>query len=155
MPNPLLVLPAAGAKIYRAGRIGFDTNFQDIGSVNYTCRLKSEPQTPEGEAAEVRYRGIGLRLLRQGAFKLTMKVFVDGNQTLLKDGSLQSIFFDLPSTGSREDVLEAAIRADGTDVAVELLVTSNDITSFLLVEEALAFFVPIAQALRTPAVETQ
>ena len=179
MPNPVLLCENGGARIFKVGRIGFDTgnpstgwkDAQDtaqVGGFAYTGTIRTEDQSPLGEGGDVLFRRILVRVRRTGGWKLTMKVFVDGVQTQRYDNTVEpavlvdqtiafnSADFTEPPVGEAEveNILEAAVNVEGTFVSLEIKVTSTDqVGGYLLIESAEAHYFELAPARADVAVE--
>lgn len=153
-------MEAAGARIYKFGRVGFDSGSADPGG-NYTATMRTEKISPAGELGLCHFRRIGFRIFRTGSFTITVKVYVDGAQTKIYDaGSNQVnqtivITKSAPSISPEELEIEADINASGTYIEVELTVTSNNIAGLFLPEELNVQYRPVRQARETVAAETQ
>jgi hypothetical protein len=154
MPNPLYVCPSNGNKIYRVGRIGYDTGNQDPGSTDYTGQVLTERQSPQGETGEVLYRGVVLRVLLSGTYTFVLRFYIDGTQTVDGEGVAQEVTYTQASGQQLGEYLfEAACRGKGTYFQIEVEVTSSDIDGVFLPESATVFYMPLSAAKRTPTVE--
>lgn len=160
MPVPLFIIEAAGARLYKYGRVGFDSGVADPGG-NYTATMRSEKMSPAGELGLCHFRRIGLRIFRTGSFTVTLKVFVDGVQTKRYDSSSNKVdqvivlTKSAPTISPEETEIEADIDASGTYIEVELTVTSNNIAGLFLPEELNIHYRPIRQSRATVAAESQ
>jgi hypothetical protein len=170
MPNPLIVAQNSGSYIYRIGRIGLDSGTKDAqdtagaGGFAYTATIRTDPQSPLGEGGLARFRRIVLRVLRQGNFTATLKVYVDDVQTqrwdntvspsVKVDQTVQFVFTD--SAELEETILEAAIDAVGTHIALELTAVSTDLSGGLfLLEGGEVHALDLARARTDESAETQ
>jgi len=153
MPNPLYICPSNTNKIFRVGRIGFDTATQDPNSTDFTGELTTERQSPAGETGEVLYRGAVLRVLLSGSYTFVVRFYVDGVQTVDGEGDDQSISFTGSGKPLGEYLFECAFRAKGTYVQLEIELTASDVDGVFLPESAQVFYMPLSTAKRTPTVE--
>lgn len=145
-----------GGKLYRVGQVGSDSGSavgKDSGSQAFTATLKTERVSPAGENGLAHFRRVGLRMLRSGPAKITMRVYVDDEQTKIFDNTksespetVQEIVFDKNSIPLGEDIIEADINAVGTYIQVELEITSSDILGTFLAETLLTHYRPIRTA---------
>lgn len=160
MPVPLFVVEATGARLYKMGRVGFDSGSADPGG-NFTATMRTEKISPAGELGYCQFRRIGFRVFRTGSFTITVKVFVDGVQTQIYDASSVKVNQTIviakaaPSISPEETEVEADISANGTYIEVELTVTSNNVSGLFLPEELEVHYRPIRQARATVAAESQ
>lgn len=180
MPNPVFVLENAGARFFQVGRIGLDTGApggwkdeqleaDQTGGQAYTATLRTDDQSPLGEAAKVLYKRVVLRVRRSGGFTLVMRAFVDGVQTQKWDNtvspsvktnqsvSFTSSSFSEPVAGEDEveNILEMAIDVKGTFISVEIVVTSSDQTGgLLLLESCFAHYYQLGVARTDAAAES-
>lgn len=160
MPVPLFIVEANGARIYKFGRVGFDSGSADPGG-NFTATMRSEKISPAGELGLCHFRRIGFRIFRTGSFTITVKVFVDGVQTKIYDASSNKVDQTIvitksaPNISPEEAEVEADVDASGTYIEVELTVTSNNIAGLFLPEELNIHFRPIRQSRETVAAESQ
>lgn len=159
MAAPLFLI-ANEARVYKMGRVGFDSGATDPGG-SYTATLRTEKISPAGELGYCHFRRIGFRIYRTGSFTLTAKVYVDGVQTQIFDSSSvkvnQTIVIEktAPVLSPEETLVEADIDAKGSYVEVELTVSSGSVTGVFLPEELEVHYRPIRQARQTVAAESQ
>jgi hypothetical protein len=159
MPAPLFLI-ANEARVYKMGRVGFDSGASDPGA-NYTATMRTEKISPDGELGYCQFRQIGFRIYRTGSFTLTVKVYVDGVQTQIYDASStrvnQVIVITKPAPvlSPEETLIEADIDGKGSYVEVELTVASNNVTGVFLPEELEVHYRPLRQARETVAAESQ
>ena len=147
MPAFVFATEAAGSRIYRVGRVGMDSVGNDAGGA-FTSLLRTEKISPAGEDGLCYFRRVALRVWRTGAFKCTMKVWVDGKRTQRWSSGVkidQSIAFDIaaPTMSPDEAVIEASIEAQGTYVEVELTLSSADVSGMILPESMEVHYLPI------------
>lgn len=151
MITPVFAAEGNGSRIYQVGRVGLDTGSQDTGGV-YTGTLRTERINPMGETALLMFRRAVVRVWRTGGYTVTMKIYVDGVQTQVYDGSgnkvNQTITFTAPAPAitPTESFLEASISATGTYVELELDVASNNVTGIFLPSELEIHFAPLRRA---------
>lgn len=140
MPVPIFIAAKNDHKLYRIGRVGYDSGDQDPGGA-YVATLKSERISPAGDHGYVHFRRIGLRVLHSGTFTITMRVYVDDVQTTIYNASSTAVAQEIvftktaPSSATAEALLEADISAKGTFVQVELEITSTNVSGVFLPEE--------------------
>lgn len=151
MITPIFAAEAGGSRIYKIGRVGLDTGTQDTGGV-YTGVLRTERINPLGEVALLLFRRAVIRIWRTGGYTISMKIFVDGQQTQVYDASgvlqPQSVTFTAlpPSVVPVETIVEASINAQGTYAEVEITVDSDDIDGIFLPTELEIHFAPLRRA---------
>jgi len=138
MPTPVYAAENTGARVYRIGRVGFDTGAQDAGGV-YTATLRTDTFAPAGEDGLVLFRRAAVRIWHTGAYELLMRIYVDGVQTTYYVGTTvtaQEVTFvrSAPSPSPAEQVEEADIEKVGTSIEIELVLNSDDITGIFLPE---------------------
>lgn len=160
MPNPVFISERNGSRIYRVGRVGYDSGDQDTGG-SYVGTLKSENQSPLGEQGLCHFRRISMRIRHTGAFTMTLTVYVDGQQTQIYDSNSvlvdQTISFTqgVPTGVSpAEALLEADISAKGTYIQVRIQVTSTNVTGIFLPESFDVSYRPLREA-KTATAESQ
>jgi hypothetical protein len=123
--------------LYTVGQIGIDDENTDAATTAYTATIETERQYPAGRDALIHFRRVAIRVNRNAAAKLTLKIFVDEVQTQIYTGSTlgnQTIVFDLTETGEREDVLEADLSAVGASIRCLITILSTDIDGYFLLE---------------------
>lgn len=159
--SAVLIGEPDGGKIYQAGRVGFDAGSPvslDSGSQSYTGTLKSERISPAGEGGLCVFRRVALRVLRSGSFEVTMKVYVDDEQTkIYSSGSTQvdqAVVISRTNRALGETVIEADLEAVGTFIQVEIVVESGDVTGVFLPESIETHYRPI-KAAKSRGAETQ
>jgi len=148
MPTRLFVGEATGAKLYKMGRVGWDTGTQDTGAV-YTGTLKTEKISPAGEDGLCYFRRVVIRIWRTGSYTCTMKAYVDGAQTTIPStGATQSVTFvkSAPTSSPDESIIEMDVTGHGTYIEIELTVDSDDITGIWLPETIEVHYRPIRTA---------
>lgn len=159
MPAPLFAV-GTDPRLYKFGRVGFDSGSADPGG-NYTATMRTEKISPAGELGYCQFRRIGFRIFRTGSFTMTIKVYVDGVQTKIYDGTSakvnQTIVIAKPAPvlSPEETLVEADIDGNGTYIEVELTVASSAVTGIFLPEELEVHFRPMRQARETVAAESQ
>lgn len=147
MPSPVFVAEAGGSRIYKLGRVGYDTGTQDAGGA-YTGTLRTEKISPAGEAALCYFRRVALRLWRTGAYTVTVRVYINGAQTQIYDSAgvasdQEIVFSDIAPTAHDEPILEVSLVGQGTYIEVEIEVNSDDVTGVLLFESVEVHYLPI------------
>ena len=132
---------ANGPKVYRVGRIGFDSGNQDISANAYEAQMKTERFTPLGEGGLMHFRRVVIRILRNADWQMTVTVFVDEDQTQVYDDSVstspqtdQSVVISGTASGFGEENVEISIDDVGTSIQVQVDITSTDINGVLLFE---------------------
>lgn len=138
MPTPVYAAENTGARIYRIGRVGFDSGLQDAGGI-YTATLRTDKFTPAGEDGLVQFRRVAIRIWHTGAYELVMRVYVDGVQTsyyVTNTVTAQQVTFtrSAPTSSPAEQVEEADIEKIGTSIEIELVLNSDDVTGIFLPE---------------------
>ena len=159
MPTPLFVAEANGSRLYKIGRVGFDTGTSDVGGV-FTGVLKTEKLSPAGEDGLCYFRRVIVRAWRTGAYTVTLKCWVDGVRTKVygTDGAASdqtvTIAGTAPAISPDEAIVEASIAAQGTYLEVELSIASNAITGVFLPESLEVHYLPIRPAKSRPTAES-
>lgn len=129
---------AGGSNIYYQGQLNIDGGNQDAGSTTYTATLKTERVYPAGRDALLHFRRVAIRLLRNGSVSFNVKIYVDEEQSQYYDSSDtlvdQVVTFDFTGGGEREDVAEVDMNAVGSQIQVEIIVTSTDLDGPLFIE---------------------
>lgn len=154
MAAPVIAGEAGGNRIFRIGRVGWDTGSADFGGA-YTCTVRTEKHSPAGEDGLTLFRRVYIRLLHYGStFGGTVKCFVDGGQTLVKKtgaaASLQAEIlannFDPGSaTLPTETIVEIGLEKAGTYIEVEVTMASNAQNGLVLIESILVGHLPIRE----------
>lgn len=124
----------AGARIFKLGRIGFDSGTQDLGSTVYTGTFKTERAAPAGPGGLVNFRRVAIHLLSSGTYTITVKVWVDDVRTTLADGTTQTVSISGGLGALAEITEEVEIEAEGSHIQVELTVDSDNTTGVFLIE---------------------
>ena len=159
MPVPVFAGEQSGNKIYRVGRVGFDSGNTDAGGA-YTGTLRTEKISPLGESGLCYFRRVVLRVFRTGAFTVTFKVYVDGAQTKIFNASSQKVDQTIvvtkaaPTISPDETIVEGEIAGKGTYIEVEMTILSTDGTGVFLPEELEVHFQPLREA-RVGSAESQ
>lgn len=160
MSAPIYVCEVGQRRLYKVGRVGFDSGTADAGGT-YTATLRTEKISPTGEFGLSHFRRIGFRIFRTGSFTITVKVYVDGVQTKIFDSSsakidqVITITKAAPTISPEETLVDADIDASGTYIEVELTVASNQVTGVFLPEELDIHYRPIRPVRQTAAAESQ
>lgn len=124
----------SGARVFKVGRIGYDSGTADLGSHVYTGTYRTERIFPAGPGGLVKFRRVAIHLLASGSYTFTVKVWVDGARTVLGSGSTQTVSIT-GSPGTLNEVTEEIeIEAMGSSIQVEITVDSDDVTGVFLIE---------------------
>jgi hypothetical protein len=152
MTTPIYVPELNGSRIYKVGRVGYETGTQDDGGV-YTGILRSEKISPQGEAGWCKFRRVILRIRHTSTFVCKVRVYVDGVQTTTYDQTdmlagtttLQEVTFTeaAPSSPPDEVILQVDLTAKGTYIEVELECASNNVAGTFLPESLEVHYVPV------------
>lgn len=147
MPSPVFIGDLESGKIYKIGRIGFDSGTTDPAGP-YTATMRTEKHSPAGPEGLCLFRRVYIRVHHTGSFVLVSKAFVDGVQTKINLGTDQATTFiqSAPATSPAETVLEMAIEAQGTSIEVEITVLSDTSTGIVLIEEITVGSFPIRES---------
>ena len=152
MTAPIFIPELNGSRIYKVGRVGYETGIQDDGGV-YTGTLRSSKISPQGEAGWCKFRRVVLRIRHTSSFVMTVKAFVDGVQTTVYDqtdmtgGTVedQVVVFtqDGPPAPPAETILQMDISAKGTYIEIELTCDSDEVFGTFLPESVEVHYYPI------------
>ena len=152
MTTPVYVPELDGSRIYKVGRVGYETGTEDAGRV-YTGLMRSEKISPQGEAGWCRFRRVVLRVRHTSTFTCAVRVYVDGVQTTVYDQTdmltgatvLQEVTFaeEAPSNPPDEVILQVDVIAKGTYIEVELECDSDDVAGTFLPESLEVHYVPV------------
>lgn len=136
MPNPVFVGDLSSGKIYKIGRIGFDTGTVDPAGA-FSGTMRTERHSPAGPEGLCLFRRVYVRVHHTGSFVVLVKAFVDNVLTKINTGQDQGPTFVIsaPAISPAETILEMAIEAQGTSIEVELSMFSDNITGIFLIEE--------------------
>jgi len=151
MATPLFAAEANGSRVYKVGRVGYDTGTQDVGG-KYTGLLRTGKISPAGKDGLCYFRRVAVSVWRTGAYTATLKCWVDGVQTKTWDvngnavDQVVVISAGAPTTSPDVAVLEASIMAHGTYIEVEVTVDSDDVSGVFLPEEIEVHYLPIRVA---------
>jgi hypothetical protein len=147
MPNPVYVGDLSSGKIYKIGRIGFDSGTADPAGA-FTGTMRTEKHSPAGPEGLCLFRRVYIRVHHTGGFTIIAKAYVDGVQTKINLGTNQTTTFvqAAPATSPAETVLEMAIEAQGTSIEVEMTTLSDTNTGILLIEEITIGHFPIRES---------
>lgn len=124
-----------GARVFRVGRVGFDTGTSDPGSNVYTGTYRSERMAPAGNGGLVNFRRVAIHLLASGSYTFSVKVWVDDERTELGSGSTQTVSISGSPGGLSEVTEEVEIEANGGHIQVEVTVDSDDVSGIFLIEK--------------------
>lgn len=132
--SSLFVGERSGARIFRVGRIGFDSPGDDLGSHTYTGTFRTERIFPVGPGGLVNFRRVAIHILASGTYTFTVKVWVDGARTQLADGSTQTVTVTGGEGALNEITEEVEIEAEGSHIQVEVTVDSDATSGLFLIE---------------------
>lgn len=121
-------------RIFKVGRVGFDTGTVDPGSNVYTGTFKTERIYPAGPGGLVNFRRVVIHVLASGSYTIKVKVWVDDTQTTLKSGAAQVVSIINTVSGLSEVSEEVKISKVGSFIQVEVTVDSDDVTGVFLIE---------------------
>lgn len=139
---------ANGSRIYKVGRVGYDSGNVDAGGA-YTGNLRTGKISPQGEDGLCLFRRVVMRIWRTGQFTITFTIYVDGVQTQILNSSgakvPQTIVITKPAPvlPPEETVVECSISAQGTYIEVEADIVSTSITGTFLPEELECHYIPV------------
>ena len=160
MTTPIYVPELDGSRIYKVGRVGYETGTEDARGV-YTGFIRSEKISPAGETGWCKFRRVVLRVRHSSTFITTMRVYVDGAQTQTYDqtdmtgGSKldQEVVFTeaAPTDPPAETILQIDVSAKGTYIEIELECDSDDVFGTFLPESIEIHYVPVRKARRGEA----
>lgn len=134
MASSLYAGEHGGPRVFRIGRLGFDTGTSDPDSNVFTGSLKTERMHPAGVGGLVNFRRVDIHILSSGTYTFTVKVWVDDERTQLGDGSTQTITVSGGSGSLSESTEEIEISAVGESIQVEVTVDSDDVAGIFLIE---------------------
>ena len=136
--SALYVGERSGARIFKVGRVGFDTGTADLGSHVYTGTFRTERISPAGPGGLVNFRRIAIHLMATGTYTFSVKVWVDGVRTILGDETTQDVTITRAVGGLNEVTEEVEMEASGSHIQVEITVDSDDVTGLFLIESVSA-----------------
>lgn len=155
MAAPVIAGESGGNRIFRIGRVGWDSGTADFGGV-YTSTVRTEKQSPAGEDGLTLFRRVYIRTFHYGTnYSGTVKVYVDGVQTkvnktgaaatdqveLFSNQYFDNTFTPLPT----ESIQEIAISKAGTYIEVEISLPSNAANGLVMIESILVGHIPIRE----------
>lgn len=132
--SSLYVGERGGGRIFRVGRIGFDSPGDDLGSHTYTGTYRTERIAPAGRGGLVNFRRIGIHILSSGTYTFTVKIWVDDDRTVDGVGAAQAVTITGGDGALSETTEEVEIDAEGSHIQVEITVDSDDTTGLFLIE---------------------
>lgn len=160
MPAPIFICQVGQRRFYKVGRVGFDSGNADAGGA-YTGTFRSEKISPAGEFGLCQFRKVSFRILRTGAFTMTVKAYVDGSQTQRYNSSSVKVDQTVviaeaaPTNSPEEKIVEVEIDATGTYIEVEVSIVSSQVTGVFLPEEVDVHYRPIRASRQRAGGESQ
>lgn len=122
----------SGARIFRVGRLGYDSAGTDAGSHAYTGTFRSERVAPAGPDGLINFRRVAIHLYATESYTYTVTVWVDGVQTTLGTGAAQTVTVSRTVTTAGEFTDEIAIAAYGNHIQVQITTSAGTNAPFLL-----------------------
>lgn len=128
----------AGGRIFKFGRLGYTNPGDDLGANTYTSKIKTERVYPAGPGALINFRRVVIHFFGSGPYEFVVKVWVDGVQTTLGDGTAQEVTITGNINTTSEISEEIEIAATGSNIQMEIAMDSDTMIGVFLLEQITA-----------------